>query len=287
MGSFYDSITLMVYAILIVLGLCFGSFVNALVWRLNQQSLPKKKRAATNTELSISKGRSMCPNCKHTLKWYDLLPVFSWISLKGRCRYCHQAISWQYPSVELATALLFVASYAWWPFEFDTQGTWLLVSWLIGLVGLIALAVYDIKWMLLPNKIVFPVTAIGLLSVLGNALLSQNPFHIVLIALASVAVSGGLFYLLFQLSDGKWIGGGDVKLGFALGLLLGAPDLAFLMLFTASVLGLVISLPAVILKKSTLSQKIPFGPFLIVATIVTTLFGQNIIDWYMSTFLYL
>jgi prepilin signal peptidase PulO-like enzyme (type II secretory pathway) len=277
----------MIITILILLGLCFGSFVNALVWRLYEQDLPKKKRVANDKELSITKGRSMCPHCQHTLAWYDLLPVVSWLSLQGKCRYCHKPISWQYPLVETSTALLFVCSYLWWPLDLDRQGIWLLAVWLLSLVALVALTIYDIRWMLLPNRIVFPLIAIATIGVLGNTILSNHGLHVLLRALGGLAVAGGIFYVLFQVSNGKWIGGGDVKIGFALGLLLGGPIEAFLMLFLASLLGLVVSLPALFTKKTQLSGKIPFGPFLIAATIITVLFGSSLIDWYTQTFLYL
>jgi prepilin signal peptidase PulO-like enzyme (type II secretory pathway) len=170
---------------------------------------------------------------------------------------------------------------------FDAKGAWLFAIWLASLVGLIALAIYDIRWMLLPNKIVFPVTLLAVLEVAADLSFSEKPPHVLLMALASLAIAGGLFYILFQVSRGRWIGGGDVKLGFALGLLLGHPSQAFLMLFFASLLGLAFSLPVVLFKRSAISQKVPFGPFLIVATIIVKLFGPHIIDWYSRTFLYL
>src|SRR3954465_436221 len=105
---------LMIIAVLVVLGLCLGSFVNALVWRLHEQEEGGSKKAAAK-KLSIIKGRSMCPHCKHALKPIDLIPVISWLSLRGKCRYCSKPISIQYPIVELSTALLFVVSYIWWP----------------------------------------------------------------------------------------------------------------------------------------------------------------------------
>src|SRR3989344_6490262 len=125
----------MIVAILIVLGLAFGSFVNALVWRLHEQEerakskeQRRKKGKAKNTaklsshtsvlsskDLSILKGRSMCPSCKHGLAAKDLVPVLSWLTLRGKCRYCHKPISIQYPLVELITATLFVISYLLWP----------------------------------------------------------------------------------------------------------------------------------------------------------------------------
>lgn len=278
----------MVIAILIILGLAFGSFVNALVWRLYQQHLPRRKRAAADNELSIARGRSMCPHCKHTLAWHDLIPVFSWLSLRGRCRYCEKLISWQYPIVEVLTAAIFVISYVLWPQELvSTVSMALFALWLAALVGFAALIVYDIRWMLLPNKIVFPLIGLGAITVLIRALDSGDVVGTVLSSLAGLAVAGGIFYVVFQVSGGTWIGGGDVKLGFALGLLLGSPALAFLMLFGASLLGLAVAVPGVVTRKSKLTSKLPFGPFLIISTIIVMLVGQQIIDWYLSGVLYL
>ena len=281
-------LSIMIIGILIILGLSMGSFVNALVWRLHEQEKPKKKRAASDAELSIVSGRSMCPQCKHTLAWYDLLPVVSWLSVLGKCRYCHRSISWQYPLVELATAGLFVFSYVFWPTELNaTLEIVPFITWLMALVGLAALTVYDIKWMLLPNRVVFPLLGLAVGSVALQAILSPEPLTIILNALGGLTVAGGIFYVLFQISNGKWIGGGDVKLGFVLGLLLAKPVLGFLMLFVASILGLIVSAPTLFTRKLRMTSRIPFGPFLIVATIIVMLFGQTIIDWYSSTFLYL
>lgn len=281
-------LSIMLIAILTVFGLAFGSFVNALVWRLHQQSLSKKKRIASDAELSISRGRSMCPHCKHMLAWYDLLPVISWLSLGGRCRYCKESIGWQYPLVELLTAVLFVVSYIFWPYQLSTINYQILfIAWLVALVGFVALIVYDLRWMLLPNKIVFPLTGLGVFSVLLRAMDSDKPWQVIALSLGGLMVAGGIFYIIFQVSNGSWIGGGDVKLGFALGLFLGSPVLALLMLFFASLLGLAVAIPGIITKKSKLSSKLPFGPFLISATIIVMLFGNRILDWYFGAFLYL
>src|SRR5690348_8244818 len=115
----------MIVLLLGALGLGLGSFVNALVWRLHEQELaeeePKHKRAKGKArqlsakELSIVSGRSMCPDCHHELAPQDLIPVLSWLWLRGKCRYCSKPISWQYPLVELVTAALFIVSYLSWP----------------------------------------------------------------------------------------------------------------------------------------------------------------------------
>lgn len=277
----------MIIVVLILLGLCFGSFVNALVWRLHEQAKPKKKRAASDAELSISKGRSMCPHCKHTLSALDLLPVVSWLALGGKCRYCRKPIGWQYPLVESLTALLFVLSYLVWPWGWSAAGYVMLGAWLVGLVLFMALIVYDIRWMLLPNKLVFPLTGAAIVSCAAFIAADPHPLHAVIMAAISVAVAGGLFYVLFQVSGGRWIGGGDVKLGWALGLFVVRPGLAMLVLFGSCLIGTIYALPLLALGKLKRTAHVPFGPFLICATVVAMLFGQRIIDWYAYSVLLL
>lgn len=265
---------------LAVLGLCFGSFVEALVWRIHQQSLPKKQRAASDKELSMTKGRSMCPHCKHQLSIIDLIPLLSWISLRGRCRYCKNPIGWHAPLLEVVMAGLFIASYIFWPFELTGRGVFEFIVWLPALVALVALAVYDLRWWLLPNKIVFPLLALAASKVLLVALFYGGGFSSIIDAVMSLSIAGGLFYILFKISSGKWIGGGDVKLGFAIGLILGSPALALLMIFLASLLGTVVALPGLLMKRLARSSKLPFGPFLITSTILVVLFGSILFDWY-------
>src|SRR5882762_114793 len=113
----------MIIVVLAILGLCFGSFVNAAVWRIyaQEQVKSKKLQVKKSTNLSIVNGRSVCPHCEHELAAKDLMPVFSWLSLGGKCRYCKKPISRQYPLVELLTAVLFVFSYLYWPFTSGPQ----------------------------------------------------------------------------------------------------------------------------------------------------------------------
>lgn len=258
----------------LIFGLAGGSFVNAFVWRIHKQATSNHK----NSDYSIMTGRSMCPHCEHRLSVLDLIPVLSWFMLRGRCRYCHTSISWQYPLVELLTAGLFAVSYLYWPAGFSIAGIVAFVAWLVSLILLITLAVYDLRWMLLPNKLVYPL--IGLASVLTVGVSLDNGGGAVLLgaAVGSLFLSG-LFYVLFQVSAGAWIGGGDVKLAIALGLLAGGFIESVLLLFVASLLGTLVSLPLV-LKSHRLSHKIPFGPFLIAATILVFLGSQPVLDWY-------
>jgi prepilin signal peptidase PulO-like enzyme (type II secretory pathway) len=269
----------MIITVLFILGLCLGSFANALVWRLNEQSKGKK-----NDELSITKGRSMCPHCKHELSAKDLVPVVSWISLGGKCRNCSKPIHWQYPLVEAATASLFVVSYLLWPEELSGVQLIHFTVWLICIVGFISLTIFDIRYMLLPNKIIFPLIGLVALGTLLAALLNSD-LNIIFEKLLGGLIGGGIFYILFQLSDGGWIGGGDVKLGFLLGVIVGGPELAFLMLFVASLLGTIFSLPLMASGKLTPKTRIPFGPFLIIGGIVAQLFGSKLVEIYTGSLL--
>jgi prepilin signal peptidase PulO-like enzyme (type II secretory pathway) len=278
----------MITAILIVLGLCFGSFTNALVWRLHEQATQKSKKKPNTkylADLSISTGRSMCPDCKHELGALDLLPVISWVGLRGKCRYCHKPISAQYPLVELLTAALFVLSYACWPLTLHSSQDIVFGLWLVCLVGFMALTIYDLRWMLLPNRLIFPLTGIAAVSAGISIGLSDQPLRALINTLVSVVVGSGLFYLIYQVSQGKWIGGGDVKLGWLFGLLVATPGRSFLVIFLAALLGSLASIPLLFTKRLKSSSQIPFGPFLIAGTVIVVLFGAHIIHWYTHTLL--
>lgn len=227
----------------------------------------------------------MCPDCRHTLSLRDLVPVLSWISLRGRCRYCKAPISWQYPLVELITTGLIIISYFFWPIEFDTSGITFFITWIITLTGLIALAVYDLKHMLLPDRIVFPLIVLALVSIFIDALLFNGGLESVRTALLGLIFCGGIFYLLFQISAGRWIGGGDVKLGFLLGLIVGGPARALMVIFIASLLGSITSGILLLSGKLKSSHRIPFGPFLITASYIVILFGAEVLGWYKDQFL--
>jgi prepilin signal peptidase PulO-like enzyme (type II secretory pathway) len=288
----YDRLVAMTFVALAVVGLCMGSFVNALVWRVYEQArlhreaakpkLAKAKRRQLEKEareLSIIKGRSRCTHCGHELAARDLIPVLSWLELRGKCRYCGAHID-DTPLVELATSALFVLSYWRWPRPLDAQGTTNLIVWLVILTGLVALFVYDIRWLRLPNRIVYPLIIIALALVLANALIFGDGAAAIRDAVLSVAICGGFFYLIYQISGGKWIGGGDVKLGILIGLVLPGWEQGFVALFLASVLGTLTILPFLFAKKITATSKVPFGPFLIAATIIVKLFGAGFIAWY-------
>jgi leader peptidase (prepilin peptidase)/N-methyltransferase len=257
----------MIVLLLIALGLILGSFVNALVWRLHEG------RDWVND-------RSECTHCHHKLAAADLIPVFSWVMLGGKCRYCHEKIE-DSPLVELALPALFVLSFYFWPVVLEGSGMFEFVAWLIFLTGFLALTVYDLRWYLLPNKVVFPLVVLAATQVVAVALYERD-WHVLVDGVAGALVVSGIFYVLFHVSNEKWIGGGDVKLGLVLGLLAGGLIEGFLLLFIASLAGLLAAIPPLVQGKAHRKMQLPFGPFLIIGLIVVKLFGVDIIDWYNS-----
>jgi len=275
----------MIITVLIILGLIFGSFVNALVWRLRQQELASRKLKVESRKLreqySILKGRSMCPHCHHELAGRDLVPVLSWLSLRGKCRYCSKPISWQYPLVELLTAGLFVWSYLAWPLGTHGVGQFQLIVWLAFVVAFMALAVYDLRWFTLPDRIVLPLAVVAVAEVIVVAMWRHSWADLWQPA-AGMVIIAGLFWALFQVSKGAWIGGGDVKLAFALGLIAASPLRALVLLFFSSVLGTLSSLPLVAKGKGGMKARIPYGPYLLLAAVIVQLYGAHIISWYQN-----
>lgn len=273
----------MMFISLFILGLCLGSFVNAYVWRVRQQSTTKKP----HNNLSVFNGRSICPHCNHRLSGRDLVPLMSWLSLRGKCRYCSKSISVQYPIVELSGGMLFVLSYIIWPNALNTSTEYIsFMIWLIILTLLLALFIYDLKWFLLPNKMLTPLAIISLIFISVEIFLNPEMNSHLLNLFLSVGIGGGIFYILFQISAGKWIGGGDVKLGWILGLLLASPSKALLYIFLAALIGTFLSLPLLIFKKFDTKTMIPFGPLLIIGFLIAFFYGDSILNWYSSSFLY-
>jgi prepilin signal peptidase PulO-like enzyme (type II secretory pathway) len=256
----------MILVALILFGLILGSFVNALVWRLHEGR-------------DWVRERSECTHCHHTLAPKDLIPVVSWLMLRGKCRYCGKRIE-DNPLAELAVPTLFAVSYIFWPHGFESEGVFLFGVWLVFLVAFVALAIYDLRWFLLPNKMVFPLIGLAAYQLIMQAFVFDGGLRVIGIGLAGAAVVAGLFYAIFQISRGTWIGGGDVKLGIVLGLLAGGVVKGFLLLFLASLAGILFSLPMLLTGKAKAQTHVPFGPFLIIGLIVVYLFGSDIVAWY-------
>lgn len=145
--------------------------------------------------------------------------------------------------------------------------------------------VYDIRWYLLPNRLVYPFLGLAFIQVFLKGAVFDGGIGVFQEAFWGLVIGGGIFYLLFQVSGGKWIGGGDVKLGALLGLLVGGPAASFLLLFIASLLGSMVSLPLLASGRLNRKSHLPFGPFLIVTGIIVYLFSNTIIEWYKQKLL--
>lgn len=272
--------------IVVFVGLCFGSLVNAVVWRIHEQmqidASKQKNKKQAKKRYSIVMARSMCPHCGHELGAKDLVPVFSWLCLRGKCRYCQAPISAQYPIVEMIGAIAAVISYFAWPYGLMTNLDIVCFGlWLVLLTILLALSVYDIRYYLLPNRLVLPATIVASVMIVGLGF-AQGKGSFVVDALLGGLLFAGLFYGLYKLSRERWIGGGDVKLAFLLGLLAGSPLAVVLLLFIASVLGTLYAVIVSVVNHRPLtgSSKVPFGPWLITAGYIAFLLADAIMRWY-------
>ena len=311
------------YIIIGFLGLVFGSYAGATVWRLRARQLTDEarmldelkvkaktkeglkpdeqealeylederkggdtaelKRLAPLIGVKTKDDRSHCLKCHHVLRWYDLVPLMSWLSTGGKCRYCKRPIGWFEPLMELGTAAVFVTfTYLWVSgFGLSIPGIILLALWLSALVMLIILFAYDLKWFLLPDKVMFPLIGLSFVIVgVTYAVSGTAGAAMVISTIASVMILGGLYLVLWLVSKGQWVGFGDVKLGLALGLLLMDWKLALLTLLLANLIGTLIVLPGLATKKLTRKSHVPFGPLLIAGFLISLLFGAPILQAY-------
>lgn len=281
--------------VLALVGLMFGSFAGATVWRLRARQLKEDKAAGEPvdkkeydrlqllTKETLSTDRSRCLHCGHVLAWYDLLPLVSWLTLRGRCRYCKERFGKFEVLMELGVATAFVTSYLFWPEPF---GTLLAAAyfglWLTSVVLLAILFSYDLRWFLLPDRVVFPLVAVGALMSAFRVINAEDIGMTALSVSGAVLILSGLYYILWLISKGQWIGFGDVKLGLGLALLLSDWRLALIALFSANLIGTVLVVPSMLAGRISRKAHVPFGPLLIAGAVLAMLFGNQILTWYQT-----
>lgn len=229
--------------------------------------------------------RSYCPKCKAMIAWYDNIPVLSFIFLRGKCRHCGKPISWQYPAVEFITGILFLASFLLVANNFlDNQQIFNLIQepkfiiqvfrdWFL-IAVMIVIFVYDLRWYLILDLVTLPACVVVFCLNLLLGISWQN-------MLVSGIIGGSFFLVQYLISRGKWIGGGDIRLGLLMGLALGWPAILpaiFLSYFIGSIVG--IGLIAAGQKKW--GSEIPLGVFLSVGTIIVLFFGKKILELYFN-----
>ena len=247
-----------------ILGLLIGSFLGAYTYRLPRG-------------IQITKGRSICVKCGETVKWFDNIPILSYLLLAGKCRKCNQRISVRYPIIEFVTAATIVLVTIFYN-EIIENIEWLRILGLIAIpyllfisTLLIAIFVIDLERQIIPDNLVF----LGLIGVTTTLILTDNKeFYIYLFLGFSVA----LFLLLLNLiTRGRGMGLGDVKLALFLGILLG-PTMTILWTFTSFLLGAIVGIILILIGRAKARHPIPFGPFLVVSFFIVLFWGQNLID---------
>ena len=267
--------TILLYCLVFVLGACWGSFLNCLIYRWEQGQ-------------KINRGRSFCPKCHHQLGFWDLVPIVSFIFLRRKCRYCRKKIAWQYLAVEIATGLLFIIIFN---LQFSIynefsiiQFSKLIYLWIVACL-LEIIFIYDLKHYIIPDRAVF--SAIGLvfifriLNLFENWNLKIENLPAFSNALLAGLVAASFFFIIWLASRGRAMGFGDVKLAFLLGLLLGWP-LILVGLGIAFLSGALVGGGLMILGRKKMQSQAPFGPFLIGGALIALFFGERIINWYLS-----
>lgn len=244
-----------------VIGLIIGSFLNCLIWRLYKDE-------------SLG-GRSYCPKCRHEISWYENIPVFSFIFLRGKCHHCREKISWQYPLVEVITAVLFILTFL--HDSYQSQFSLLLArDWLL-VATLVIVFVYDFRWQLIPMTLIWPMCFVFFIF---NILLGFSWLAIIISGLVAAA----FFLAQYVITKRRGLGEGDIWLGLLLGISFPSLSQLFLIMVLSYGIGATVSLFLLSLEKKTGKSRIALGPFLAIGAIITLIWGETIIGWYLGLF---
>jgi leader peptidase (prepilin peptidase) / N-methyltransferase len=232
-----------------------GSFGNVLIARL-----PAEK--------SIG-GRSKCPRCGRMIRLYENIPVLSFVMLGGKCAGCKKPISWQYPLVEIGSALLFVLAYSLFPDD-------LLSSALtaIGLWALLLIMAIDAQTQSIPDVLTLILAVVGLIL----------HWHLGDIPILAPLLGAGFFGVQWALSRGKWVGSGDILLAAAMGFFLGSWPLLLVALMLAYIIGAIIVTTLLMQRKAKAGQSIAFGPFLVLGTVVAFVWGELLLTIFVQKY---
>lgn len=265
-------------AMIFILGLIIGSFINCLIWRIHEEE-------------SIL-GRSYCPKCKNQIAWHDNIPVLSFLFLKGKCRHCHEKISWQYPVTELITGLLFLLAFLFEVESFSklsSNSQFLIFNFqsifnfeflvtlfrdLFFIPIMIIIFIYDLRWYMILDRVTLP--SILIIFIL-NLFLGFDFWNLLLGIFAGAA----FFAIQFIVSKGRWIGGGDIRLGALMGAMFSWP-MVLLAIFLAYLIGSIISIVLVVSGKKEWGSEVPLGIFLTTSSVLVLFWGKEILNWYLN-----
>lgn len=246
--------------LIFIYGLIIGSFLNVCIYRIPREE-------------NIVFPSSHCTKCSTSLKWYDNIPLFSYIFLKGKCRYCKAPIPKQYPIVETLNAIIYIILFYYFAFSLDFIFYALISS------VLLVITFIDLKEMIIPDILVIIILILSIIYKVINYVL-YNIHPEILNGLGGLLIAGGIFLAIVILSKGG-MGGGDVTLIASLGFILGIKYI-LLSIFLSFILGAIISLFLLIAKIKTRKDPIPFGPFIVLAFFITVFWGESIVGLYVE-----
>ena len=249
----------MIWFILFIFGTAIGSFINVVATRYDGDHFLLANK--------VIGGRSHCSGCKKTLRWFELVPLFSFIAQGARCRRCHASLSFQYPLAELISGAIFVFV----PFVF---GLAVLPSviWVLVFESLLLMSLIDIELGIIPDEINIFLGVLGALLAIDSMAESR---------IIGALVAGAFFGALILITKGKGMGMGDLKLVVPLGLLFGWPAITIVLMF-AFFTGAAIGLLSIAFKKNTMKGTLPFGPFLATSAAIVFFWGPGLVQWYAS-----
>ena len=241
-----------------IVGACVGSFLNVCIYRI-----PLGK--------SVISPPSHCMSCENRLGFPDMLPIAGYLLLRGRCKHCGAFFSWQYPLVELITALAYTAVWFRFGYNWATPAMWVFMS------VLITASVIDYYHQIIPNRVVL----VGLVA--GLPLIAMQPWDVLKSGLLAFLAAGAFLLVIAIVSRGG-MGGGDIKLGALMGLYLGLTNLA-IAFFLAFLIGGVTGLVLMLSGRKGRKDAVPFGPFLSLGAILAVFWGEKLASWYWSFWL--
>ncbi len=249
-------------AIAFILGACIGSFLNVVIYRIPAG------------ESIVSPG-SRCPGCGAAIRWYQNIPILSWVALRGRCGACGISISVRYPLVEALTGALFVLVFAAFGFQSATVVYWIFVA------ALVAITFIDLDHQIIPDVISLPGIPAGFVASFFVPWISWSD------SLLGIVLGGGSLYLVAAgyelLTKKEGMGGGDIKLLAMIGAFLGW-QAVLPVIFLSSLIGSLVGVPLMLIKKADGRLAIPFGPFLALGAVIYLLWGRALLTWYLSFF---
>ncbi|MSU76352.1 prepilin peptidase [Patescibacteria group bacterium] len=275
----------MLAILIFIIGLALGSFLSVVFTRLEIEGVGSKKPRKRSKKVAqeIMFGRSRCDYCKKQVAWYDNIPLISYLLLRGKCRNCGKPISEYHPVLELTSGLMLLASFLFFGLTWQFA-----VAGLFGLFMLLIFA-YDLRHQIIPNVVVVPAIVLALVVLLYQFVLFSDNSSMQLTLWSadpeSYLLGGGIiglfFLVLSAISGGRWLGGGDIKLGALIGLILGWPY-ALVAIILSYLIGTFYAVVLLASRRADMKSSIAFGPAMVAGYFIAVFYGDVIVHWYQG-----